>query len=168
MGMHMCASKRECMGSHKQVSLHKISWNNESRPRAITKAKSTLVFGHTIGDPFALPSVWTTLVSNMSENNTLTISSKPLGITTKSPWTGRDADISGLTSFGITKTASSTFQCPGTVKKLDSAFNTPSQINCKINHTPVRLALMAPSNNYVPVQTHHQHWTSNKRLLYKK
>eukprot|EP00804_Cyclotella_cryptica_P029294 CCRYP_011705-RA/>CCRYP_011705-RA protein AED:0.44 eAED:0.44 QI:0/-1/0/1/-1/0/1/0/112 len=35
-------------------------------------------------------------------------------------------------------------------------------------HQTVRPAPMATNNSCAPVPTHHQHWASNKRLLYRK
>eukprot|EP00804_Cyclotella_cryptica_P016613 CCRYP_001939-RA/>CCRYP_001939-RA protein AED:0.44 eAED:0.49 QI:0/0/0/1/0/0/3/0/188 len=62
--------------AHDGYVFHNNSSNNASRPMATAKAKSTTVSGPTTGALFVLHSVWTTLASNMSEKNTLTISSK--------------------------------------------------------------------------------------------
>eukprot|EP00804_Cyclotella_cryptica_P015847 CCRYP_006351-RA/>CCRYP_006351-RA protein AED:0.42 eAED:0.15 QI:0/0/0/0.6/1/1/5/0/704 len=62
MDMSLCASEKVCMDSHKPASLRSNSSKNTSKPTDTTKAKSTPVSGHIIGDPSALPSVLMTSV----------------------------------------------------------------------------------------------------------
>ena len=157
MGMYMCASKRERMGYHKQVSLHKISWSIESRPRAFIKAKSTLVSGSTTGVPFLLHSALTISALNMLEKRMLTIYSKHSRNTMKYPATGTAHVTSGSPYNGTTATALFASPCQGTAKRLASISITPNQPNHNTNLIPVHHAHMARNNNSVTVPTHCPH-----------
>ena len=75
-------------------------------------------------------------------------------------WNGRR--YIGLPCNETTGTASSTSQCPATVKKLDSASNTPNLTTHNTNHKTVLHAPMATNNNFVTVPTLRQRWASHK------
>ena len=62
MDMSLCTFKKVCMDSHKPASLRSNTSNNASKPTVTTKAKSTPVSGHMIGNLSALLSVSMTSV----------------------------------------------------------------------------------------------------------